>query len=87
MVKLSQMVVDRYATLCKGEHMPETQLIGSAEAARILHTSQRTVTRLVASGQLPVMQTIPGGYAGIHLYERAEVERVKAERDATRASA
>ena len=67
--------------------MDTTTRIGSAEAATILGTSQRTVHRLAASGALPIAQMVPGGYAGIHLYERAEVERVKADRDAARASA
>lgn len=56
-------------------------LIGSAEAARILGKSPRTVHRLVANGRLSPAQTAPGGPHGVWLYRRGDVERVKAQRD------
>lgn len=62
--------------------MPTTDLLGSAEVARRLGTSQRTVQRLVASGALEPALTAPGGFAGIHLFDPADVERIKAQREA-----
>lgn len=53
-------------------------LIGSAEAARILGKSPRTVHRMVKAGDLTPVMTAPGGFAGTYLFSRAEVERVKA---------
>lgn len=54
--------------------MSHTDLIGSAEAARLLRKSQRTVHRLVASGALKPAMTAPGGFAGVYLFNRADVE-------------
>jgi excisionase family DNA binding protein len=47
-----------------------TDLITSAEAAEILGKSQRTVQRLVVSGDLEPALTLPSGY----LFDRADVD-------------
>lgn len=54
------------------------ELIGSVEAARILGRSPRTVHRMVGSGELEPAVVAPGGRAGVYLFRRADVERVKA---------
>jgi len=54
----------------------------TTEAAKALGVSAKTVQRMVSSGALVPLYTLPTG----HLFEPAEVERVKAERDATRAA-
>lgn len=53
-----------------------TELIGTAEAARILGKSHRTVHRLVESGALKPVMTAPGGFRGAFLFDRSEVERL-----------
>lgn len=57
-------------------------LIGTAEAARILDKSNRTVHRLVDSGLLVPALVAPGGFKGTFLFRRSDVERIKAEREA-----
>lgn len=59
-------------------HMHEAtgSLIGSAEAARILGKSPRTIHRLVKSGDLTPVYTAPGGQHGSYLFERDAVERL-----------
>jgi excisionase family DNA binding protein len=47
-----------------------TDLITSAEAAEILGKSQRTVQRLVVSGDLEPALTLPSGY----LFDRADID-------------
>ena len=62
--------------------MPElNDLIGTAQAARILGKQPRTVQRMVAAGVLTPVTTLPGK-TGAHLFSREDVERVKAEREA-----
>lgn len=56
----------------------ESDLIGTAEVARILGKSPRTVHRMVKDGRLEVAQTIPGGYVGVWLFRRADVEELVA---------
>ena len=51
-------------------------LIGTAEAARMLGKSARTVHRLVESGKLVPAVTAPGGYVGTFLFDRADVEQL-----------
>ncbi len=51
-------------------------LIGSREAAEILGKSQRTVHRLVTAGSLIPAVVASGGYAGVYLFKRADVERL-----------
>ena len=65
---------------CMVIHMNETtELIGTAEAARILGKSPRTVHRMVAAGSLTPAVTAPGGFAGAFLFRRTDIERVKTE--------
>lgn len=56
--------------------MPPTKapLIGTAEAARILDKSHRTIHRLVKSGDLIPAMTAPGGPSGVFLFRKADVE-------------
>lgn len=63
---------------CMMEHMntPTDKLIGTAEAARILGKSHRTIHRLVNDGDLPVAITAPGGRVGTFLFMRSDVERL-----------
>ena len=59
-----------------------TDLIGSAEACRILgDISRSTLTRWVESGRITPDYRLPGEN-GAFLFIRAEVERVAAERSA-----
>lgn len=69
---------------CIVVHMPhtDTPLIGTAEAARILDKSHRTIHRLVKSGDLIPAMTAPGGPSGVFLFNRADVERLAKERAA-----
>lgn len=60
--------------------MDLSDLIGSAEAATMLGRSQRTIHRLVISGALVPVMTVPGGHVGIPLFLRADVEALAAER-------
>lgn len=53
-------------------------LIGTAEAAEILGKTQRTVQRMVSAGLLTPVATLPGK-TGAHLFDRNDVESVKAE--------
>ena len=57
-------------------------LIGTAEAAKMLGKSHRTVHRLVEAGELVPVLTAPGGFKGAFLFKRSDVERLKAEREA-----
>lgn len=59
--------------------MPTTDtLIGTAEAARILSKTPRTVQRMVASGVLIPAVTLPGA-TGAHLFNKADVEALSAD--------
>lgn len=61
--------------------MPTTDdLIGTAEAARIIKRQPRTIQRLVAAGRLTPVVTLPGK-TGAHLFRRADVEAVRDERE------
>lgn len=60
--------------------MPHTDLIGTADAASILHCSHRTVHRLVEDGTLAPAHIAAGGRAGIFLFNRTDVERLADER-------
>lgn len=57
-------------------------LIGTAEAARILGRSPRTVHRLVDSGDLTPVIKAPGGPAGTFLFRRADIEAQAAKEPA-----
>lgn len=53
--------------------MPTTDtLIGTAEAAQILGKTPRTVQRMVASGALVPVTTLPGA-TGAHLFNKGDV--------------
>ena len=58
------------------DRMPpnEDQLIGTAEAARILGKSHRTIHRLVETGELAPALVAPGGRAGAFLFRKSDVE-------------
>lgn len=58
--------------------MTTPDLIGTAEAARILKKSHRTIHRLVVDGKLVPAITAPGGQNGVFLFERADVEALAA---------
>lgn len=69
--------LDRHESLTHSEPMPTSDLIGSAEAARILGKSPRTIHRLVQSGALKPALTAPGGFAGAYLFDRSDIEALK----------
>ena len=54
--------------------MTHLNLIGSAEASRLLSKSPRTIHRMVDAGTLVPVLTAPGGSAGVFLFNRADVE-------------
>ena len=61
--------------------MPSTDdLIGSTETGQILGKTPRTVQRMVTAGILVPVVTLPGK-TGAHLFKRAEVEALAAERE------
>lgn len=55
---------------------PTENLIGTAEVARMLGKSHRTVHRLVQAGTLKPALVAPGGRKGAYLFNRAEVEKL-----------
>ena len=57
-------------------------LIGTAEAARILGRSHRTVHRMVRDGGLTPAITAPGGHHGTFLFRRADVEKIAGRTEA-----
>lgn len=66
-------------------HMPkfeQADLVTSADAARILGVHVATVARRVASGSLRPAMKLPGE-TGAYLFDRAQVERIAAERAAS----
>ena len=56
--------------------MEHDELIGTAEAARLLGKSPRTVHRMVRSKALTPALVAPGGNAGVWLFRRADVQRL-----------
>ena len=54
-------------------------LIGTAEAARLLGKSHRTIHRLVESGALVPALVAPGGRKGAYLFNAQDVERIASE--------
>ena len=62
--------------------MAYTELIGTADAARILDCSHRTVHRLVEDGTLTPAHVAKGGPAGIFLFNRSDVDRLNKKRRA-----
>lgn len=59
---------------------PDKPLIGAAEAATILGVSKDTLVRMVARGDVPMVQKLDG-VKGAYVFDRADVERVKAALD------
>lgn len=57
------------------------QLIGAAEAAQILHMDLRTIHRQIDKGEIPHVAKLPG-LRGAYVLDRAEIERIAAERAA-----
>lgn len=57
-------------------------LVGTAEAARILAKSHRTIHRLVESGALVPALTAPGGFRGAFLFNRSDIDRIRDEQAA-----
>lgn len=57
-------------------------LIGTAEVARILGKSHRTVHRLVKAGTLVPALTAPGGFSGAYLFRREDVEALVEQSEA-----
>ena len=53
-------------------------LIGTTEAAALLGKSPRTIHRMVQSGRLSPAHVAPGGFNGVYLFNRADVEAAKA---------
>lgn len=75
-------VLARRASLTYGVPMTHTpDLIGTAEAASILGKSHRTVHRMVDAGTLTPALVAPGGFKGVYLFNRRDVERL-AHKDA-----
>ncbi len=66
--------------MCKGRGMPDPQdLIGSAEAERILNISRATLTRWIAAGRIPLAGQLPPSGRGAFIFNRSDVERLAAE--------
>lgn len=57
---------------------PDKPLIGAAEAAEMLGVSKDTLVRMVARGEVPMVQKLDG-VKGAYIFERGEIERVAAE--------
>lgn len=57
-------------------------LITTAEARQILYVSQPTLSRMVKAGTIKPAFRLPG-VNGAHLFNRADVERLAAERQVT----
>jgi excisionase family DNA binding protein len=58
-------------------------LVGAAEAARILDVTRTHLTRLVRAGTLPVAMKL-AGRTGAYLFDRNAVNDLKTTRDGTR---
>ena len=50
-------------------------LMSTAEVARLIGKSHRTVHRLVIAGKLRPAVVAPGGPAGVYMFDRADVAR------------
>lgn len=62
------------------------ELIGTAEACRILDCHPSTVSRRVANSELAAAHKLPGDN-GAYVFSRAEVEKLAAKLAADKASA
>lgn len=57
----------------------DDELIGSAEAAEMLHMDIRTVHRKIATGEIPLAGKLPG-LRGSYILRRADVEALRTEK-------
>lgn len=58
------------------------ELIGAATACKILGIHRVTLTRWIAEGLVPVVTKMPSKN-GAYVFDRAEIERLSAERRAS----
>lgn len=65
---------------------PDTALIGTTEAARVIDCDKTTLTRWLAAGRITAAHKLPGKNGAL-LFTRAEVERVRDEYAASLAGA
>lgn len=80
----TKRTVDPGATIVHTGNMSQPALINTRTAAVILHTSTRTVARLVERRQLTPVATVSGGPNGVHVFDRADVEALATARQAAR---
>lgn len=65
--------------LCNAFAMPDTaDIIGSAEACRILYVNNSTLTRWVKSGRVPVAGKLPSKNGAL-FFRRTDIEALAAE--------
>lgn len=55
--------------------MHDTELIGSAEAAKILGIARTTLTRRIAAGVVCPASKLPSA-TGAYVFDRAEIDRL-----------
>lgn len=60
--------------------MPTSELITTREVARLLATTPREVSRIVASGDLTPALTLPYGRRGAFLFDASEVAALAARK-------
>jgi predicted site-specific integrase-resolvase len=60
-------------------HLMPNDLIGSAEACRILAIDKATLSRWITAGQLDAAHKLPGPN-GAYLFHRADINQLAAER-------
>ena len=66
--------------MCNGRAMrSNSDLIGSAEACRVLNVHPSTLTRWVAEGVIPAAHQLPGKN-GARLFDRKVIERFDRDR-------
>lgn len=61
----------------------QDELLGVADAGRVLGVGPQRVRNLERDGRLPALRTV----GGVRLFRRADVERLAREREASRAAA
>lgn len=64
---------------------PEPDLIGTAEAARIVGVNRSTLTRLVERNEIKALKPVPGERTPL-LFNRSEVEALRDRRAERKAS-
>jgi excisionase family DNA binding protein len=80
-------VLLRVAKFARLTVMPDAlgPAIGTAEAMQLLGVSKDTLIRMAARGEITPLHKMPG-ITGAYVFDRAEVEKVAAERTAKAAS-